>query len=283
MKNIFNTHGEAIFRIIILIMFLIGIYDYFLLDSVEGVNQAFIGGIVRGFGARKQKKRLEDDLKNKGNIGNRIDEINKFRPNFSADRSGFDAFTDALSKEVGFADSELGRAQFNAIRAGGRPAGDRIQRNAAEQTTANIVSNASDSVTDAGSLAQILGFAEQSESSRMREIDAGSLARIDQQKQQAERNRQLASSQRQQAGMAQAQGIFGVTQANQDLDIMEFEQNELNPWLQATSDQRQDQNALFNARNVNIEAWAGLADGFFNNMAKKKDQALSLITGGLGG
>jgi hypothetical protein len=283
MKNIFNTHGEVIFRMIILIMFLVGAYDYFFLDSAEGVNQAFIGGIIRGFGARKQKKRLEDDLKNKGNIGNRIDEINKFRPNFSVDRSGFDAFTDALSKEVGFADSELGRAKFNSITAGGRPEGDRQARESIQKSTANVIDNASQSVNDAGSLGAILGLAAQQENNALNNVDIQSSQRIEQNKRFAEDSRSQAASRRQQAGMAQAQGIFGVTQANQDLDIMEYEQNQLNPWLQATSDQRQDQNALFNARNVNIEAWAGLADGFFNNMAKKKDQALSLITGGLGG
>ena len=247
--------------------------EYFVVSGSESV--AFIGGIIRAIGAGEQKKRLKNEL-GSFDFDQRMEDILGQRGLLDIDRSQYDDFINALEGQVGFADQELGRATLNAMMSGGQPLGVEEARRSARTTTANILDNAMDFVGDPGSLANILGFAQAQGNQAQLEISQDAARRAEQNQRFAEQVRSGAVSNRMGTGSQLAGGIFDVANANRDLDLLEYQENQLNPFLQVTQDRRDLEAALRGARAAQTEAWGGFADGLFNT-------ALSVGTGGLSG
>ena len=254
--------------------------NYIITDPNNQVG--FVGNIVRARQAKKDKKRLKRRRRRAGSIADRIEDIREDKPELDIDRSGFDDYTQALDEQAARAQSEVARASYDVATAGGAPAGDELQRDQNRQATANTVSRALNTMGGGSSALAALAIADGQERAVNRSIDQGSLARIEANQQQAEGRRQQSLAREQQAAARQASGIMQVTQANQDLDILEYQENDLNPYLQASSDARQLDSAIDAARAQRWEAMATVADDYIAERRRKKDQALKIATLGLG-
>ena len=235
----------------------------FLFDIPDGQSIAFIGGLIRGIGARKQFNRLNDEFNN-FNVSREMDRYLAQRGELDVDRSGFDEFRAALESQVGTARSDAERARFEKISAGATPQGDAQARRSVQETTANILDNAQDSISDARGLAAVLGFATQQENNQMNQIDQQSAARVEANEANAENVLSAAQGRRLQSEANLAAGIGSIAESNRDLDILEYEQNQLNPFLQAISDKRSLRAGRDQAKAVELESYAGFADGLFN-------------------
>lgn len=243
----------------------IGVTIYMMLEGDDSGHQvAFIGGIIRAIGANKQRKRLQRQMRKEGDLGERQERIKEFKPVFEADRSGYDAYTQALRDEVGVAESEIDRADYNLITAGGRPAGDEMMRDENRRTTANTVSRALQTVGGGSDALAALAIADAQERAGNRQIDIQSAQRIEQAQQLAEANRSQAVAGRARAATQYGSALFDAANVNRDLDILEYQENELNPYLQAVQDERDLEAAINMARGQTVEGWASSADDLFN-------------------
>jgi hypothetical protein len=240
---------------------------------------SIIGSAVRAIQSGREQKRKGKQIREAGTLQDRQDALKKYRPEFEIDRGGIDNYKQSLVESKKFANKQLDRANYNKITSGGRAVGDELARDENRRASSNAMSSAARSTGSASDMLSMISMVQAQEQQGNRSIDASSQAQMVGNQRFAEAGVGSAQSAVAQSKRDYSSGLFNANTFNTDADISEFQANELDPYMQALSDERQLRGAYENARFQKQEGWAQFADDVYATAQGGASQALQFMTG----
>lgn len=235
---------------IFLLAFSIGFED--LISIEEGVNLAFVGGLIRGFSAKKQEKKLK---KKRTSFADRLSDLKAKRPKLNIDNSGYKGVVDDIDLE-------------RQVNSGARLAGEEFAKDAIRKSSSNAVSLAKRTSNSGSNLQNLAAEIQANENNALGKLEAN------------------ISSQRESNDRAIAGRLDTAKRNLNDFDadafLNEFEFNEAQPFLRAFNDERDLEQQILDAGAAKREAFASSADAAIE-MAVQAATAGIGVPGGFGG
>ncbi len=228
----------------------IGLGD--LIPVEDAVNMAFVGGIIRGFGAKKQEKKLK---KRRMSFSDRLSELKSNRPKLSHDNSGYKGVVD---------DIELERQ----VNSGARLAGEEFAKDSIRKSSSNAVNLAKKTANSGSNLQNLAAKVQANENDALGKLEANIGA-------------QRESNDRFIAGRSDA-AKRALNEFDADAFLNEFEFNEAQPYERAFADERQLEQQILDAGAAKREAFASSADAAVNIAVQAATAGIG-VPGGFGG
>lgn len=246
-----------------------------------GVSTLFGGNAGRALGSYMQEKELEKRKKNAGDIGQRMEDLKKFRPELQLDTPDYSSYTDIMKAEAEAAKARMRTAEYAKATAAGRPETDAMMREENRRTTANTVAQATNTMGSASDTLAALAIADAQERAGNRGISTQSAAQVEANKRSAESAYQQAVQTQAQAAQNYGNSMFAADQATYNAKNMNeqlmFQINQLDPYTQALMDERAIQEMIDAAKGMTTESIASVADSFKAKKQAKADTIIKLL------